>query len=83
VFKKEKPDTMANNAKKSNLPSVGMTVKLKRDMAGLNARRAQHVTEIRKLEINEGDDPEKPHLTQAQVDHEGGYWIKTDLTEGS
>lgn len=59
-------------------PTVGMPVKLKKGMLQLSARQIQHITKVKKLEI----DPDQGLMTQADVDGEGGYWIKTDYTRG-
>jgi hypothetical protein len=65
-------------------PKVGIPVKLRRGMLQLSARQIHHITDVQKLEVNEGQryDPQKPYLSQADVDGEGGYWIKTDKTKG-
>jgi hypothetical protein len=59
-------------------PKIAIPVKLRKGMLTLSARQVQHVTAVKKLEI----DPSEGLLTQADVDAEGGYWIKTDYTKG-
>lgn len=65
-------------------PRVGIPVKLRKGQLLLSARRLQYVTHIKKLETNEEQnyDARKPYLSQADIDGEGGYWIKTDHTKG-
>jgi hypothetical protein len=58
-------------------PTVGMPVKLKKGMLQLSARQIQHVTAIKELQVND-----HLHMSQEEVNAEGGYWIKTDYTKG-
>lgn len=60
-------------------PKPGMSVKLKKGMAGLTARRIQHVLNIKKLSL---EDYSLGISSQADIDAEGGYWITTDYTKG-
>jgi hypothetical protein len=61
-------------------PQVGIPVKLRKGMLQLSARQVQHVTAVKKLKLDDND-PNGP-MTQADIDGEGGYWIKTDYTHG-
>jgi hypothetical protein len=58
-------------------PKVGIPVKLKRGMLQLSARQVQHVTAIKKLEVDKDNIADEYEWSM-----EGGYWIKTDYTKG-
>lgn len=60
-----------------NKPDVGMPVKLRKGQLTISARQVQHVTAIKPLAIGEDD-----IRTKEEYDGEGGYWIKTDYTQG-
>lgn len=58
-------------------PEIGMPVKLKKGMLTLSARQVQHVKAVKTLVVND-----HLHMSQEEIDGEGGYWIKTDYTKG-
>lgn len=59
---------MSTDSREAKEPKAGMPVKLRKRMLTLSARQIQHVTEVKKLRINERDGL----LTQQDVDLEGG-----------
>ncbi len=65
-------------------PAIGMVVKLRKGQLTLSARQKQHITGVKELEVNEGEnyDERKPYLSQADIDGEGGYWVQTEYTKG-
>jgi 16S rRNA U1498 N3-methylase RsmE len=58
-------------------PTIGMPVKLKKGILTLSARQIQHIKAVKKLRVND-----HLHLSQEEVDGEGGYWVKTTHTNG-
>lgn len=61
-------------------PTVGMPVKLKKGMLTLSARQIQYIKAVRKLSLEK--DACDGIRSQSDIDGEGGYWIKTDHTQG-